>query len=385
MSRKIGEILIDEFRVPESRIREALSTQSAAGEPRRRLGSILRGTREKAEPADNAQIALALLIQHSEQSRAGSRSAAREFDSVEYVELGEMIRDERRFIDNKVRSYVAILAGLVLYIAYPLNLVLANPEARPSEWPGLLVLYSALGIAFVVVSLFAGDSTVKSYGTFLKRRTRIAMARRQLRAVHCAAGDLTPTVMPMREAVLRDVPVASVPERPDPEITGFQKKVPIHFALWSFLKLGLMLYFTACLVGMTFKITPKELKIALAITLVAALAWAHFLAMLCERYHTTLRELTYFSNDNPFPRVSTTALRVDARYQGVRWMTFAWHAGTAGVIIAIGVYQWQALHKTDDGLLWAMGIGTGVHVAGRVVDVLDRVRRAKVGPVATKT
>ncbi len=384
MSRRLGQILVDDFQWDHSQINAALSAQARAVGRRPRLGDVLRSEPTTTPPGSRDDIPLALILQRLERDTPRTRPDPRAFDPIEYTQLGDMLRDERRFMDNKLRSYVAVLAGLVLYIAYPLNLVLSTPAARPSDWPGLLLLYAVLGASLVVVAFATGDNVVKSYALFIKRRTRLAMARRQLRAANCAMGTLTPTVMPSREVISRGFDAGAVPERADPELSGFQRSIPIYYSLWSLLKLGLLLFFVACLVGGTFPITREILRVAVAMVLVLALAWCHFMALLCERYHKTLREALLLSGDNPFPRVSTFALRTRGEHRAGRAFALWAHTVGALTVLGVGAYQLFVLQQTDDRLLWLMAAVLAVHFLGRVVDVLNRLSRARVGPTVTQ-
>lgn len=375
--RRLGEILREDFGWLQATIDHAVHRQEAdPAADRQRLGTYLRAAGKGRDGVTD--IAAALVIQMAER---GANQGRPPFATVEYRELGTLYRFDRSDMDAKIRSYTALIIGLVLYIAYPLNIALTQRPQLPEGAAGLLVLYALTGLFLVVLSMFLGDYTVKSYGQFLKRRMRIAKARIDLRAHHIAQGQLVPTAMPSR--------VPRHGERPDPEFVAMQRYLPLLYSAWCLIKLSFATYFLATLWGQGLLVKMDSVLRAMASVLLFAPLWIQIVGSTCERYHKYLKEGHALSATNLFPRASTDHLR-PAR-QGHWWtkpavLAYVMLGLTNGVLALVVVFAGEGemvvVHGYQIQTGYAAMLGVAVlavaYFAVRVFDVQMRVIQSKI-------
>ena len=329
MVRRLGEILVDDFGLARDTIQNALRAQELEA-----------GHAPTASP-------------HSPLPFTG-RSKNR-FDNAEYLELGRMLRSQNAIISRKIRLYMGVMTGLFLYAAYPLSMLLRDQSPAEASWAGALLVYSTIGLFLTIFVFFQGDDLIKSYGDHLKRRIRISRARSQLRS--SCSGVLT--VMPRRPArYQRD---ETHRERPDPEYTGIQRKLPLYYSGWTLIKLGLLVFFVSSIFGRRLAFSLNDLQSGLVTVLLFTPLLFHFLAIMCERYHKYLEEAQSISNENPFPRFSSAHFRRDKKHRVysriARTMTVILWVGVAAMAVA---HFWPAPEDSSDSHGW---IYAGIAIA----------------------
>ena len=371
---QLGKILIEDFGWTPDDV-ERLATERTARRDGPPIGTYFR--RFAAAEHRSFEIPLALLIQRSE---GGSPASATRFALEEYRELGMLYRFDRKDIDSQVRTYSALVLTLVLFIAYPLNVIFTQAATSRVLPPGILLLYAATGLFLVLLTMWVGDYTVKHYGQFLKRRIRVSRSRAILRSYFSAADLRILTAMPTRRA--------GTDERPDPELAGFQQFLPLIYSVWCSIKLGFAIYFVALLWKQSLDFTVPELRGPIAAVLIFGPIWIQIVGSMCERYHKCLKEALVLSEHKPFPLASTEHLRRTGRLQ--RLLSF----GTVYWILAIGVwisatvvfftapnasvYVGRVQLLVQEAALGVMGALLLTAMLIRVVDVRDRVHHMKI-------
>lgn len=376
--RRIGDILVEDFAWDRGQIERIAGRHSSDGRTRVRLGAKLRA--EVATDRERADVAIALALQLSERHSA-TQSVA--FDAMEYLEIGRILRHDRMVMAQKVRAYGLVLVGLILYIAYPLNFDLGQ-VAHTGRPPGLLRLYAGVGLLLAMVALVLGDGLIKSYAYFIKRRWRMSMARRQLRAQAIARSGAVPTVMPSREADVKSRQAIDIAERPDPEMSGVQHMLPIVYTVGAYAKLALMAFFIACLMKASFQFDGKTMYKASAIVLGLGGVWYHYAGLMCERYHKTMLEAAAITVETPYPRATTRHFQDGRRREdGAKWMLG--YVGLSLVALTLGsaVVWWAGDHHA--AYFCALAFVSVAHLVIRVGHVSYRTRQMKVVAIERKS
>lgn len=363
--RRLGEVLIEDYRWPSDLVRKALIQQAeAVPGPSRRLGELL----AQLDPSRIADIEGALLVQARERRPSPTLLAE------EMAALGRNAEYERMDIARRIRWYAMLLIGLVLYTWYPLSLLLGLESNRLSapagsgatRWTLPVRFYGAMGIALVLFCFFAGDYLVKSFSAFLKLRVRLLKARRGLRAEALELRLLPATTMPTRD------PNSSFDsaERPDPDYSRFHTWLPLFYTAFSLLKLGLLAVFVCLLWSGDVHPDRYDAYRALWTVCVLGVAWVFLTGSMCIRYKRTLLEAELLSPTRPFPKITTHVLRSRAEASHWRGGYFAW--GLVHVcllagfwIAAAGDRPWYLL-----GAVVSLLLGLGL----RVRDAMWRCR-----------
>lgn len=226
----------------------------------------------------------------------------------EYKELGQLYRFERVDMNRKIRAYAWMTSTLLIVIGYPLTLAVTNEggEVDP-RWASVIAIYGLFALALIGFLVCLGDNLVKSYGQFLKRKSRISKARAQLRFYFQQHEPAMRTVMPWRLA--EPGGANEIGERPDPDLTGLQRRLPLYYSIWSLVKIVLAVFVIGVLFERSFMVSRESAIDAAYVVLFLSPVWVYFVSGMCLRYHKYVDEGEAISQANPFPRYSTKHLR----------------------------------------------------------------------------